>query len=157
MLQCKKCFQYKDSTLFYNKKNNKKFNYCIQCHSLINKKYYIQNKEKICSLSKKRLLKDPKKKYLISLKSELKTNFGLTLEQYFSLLKNQNGLCAICNNPEKLIDPRTQRIRKICVDHCHKSKKIRGLLCSNCNRGLGLLKDSIKILESAIIYLKKFE
>lgn len=44
---------------------------------------------------------------------------------------------------------------KLVVDHCHDTGKIRGLLCHNCNRALGLLKDSVHTLESAIDYLEK--
>lgn len=74
--------------------------------------------------------------------------FGLTPEAWNIMFEEQGGVCAICKNPE------TQN-RRISVDHDHETGKVRGLLCNNCNRGLGLLKDSLHTLSSAVEYLKK--
>lgn len=71
---------------------------------------------------------------------------------YETLFFEQSGLCAICNRPET-----SQRYKTLTVDHCHKTEAIRGLLCSNCNRALGMFRDSLTILESAIKYLKRYE
>lgn len=71
---------------------------------------------------------------------------------YEKLLENQNGLCAICSQPEH-----SQRYKTLSVDHCHTSDKIRGLLCSSCNRALGLFKDNVANLQNAINYLKTNE
>ena len=72
----------------------------------------------------------------------------MTLEQYGEMLKKQNGTCALCDktksNPHK----------HLCIDHDHTTGKIRGLLCDNHNRALGLFKDSIEDLEKALDYLK---
>ena len=59
------------------------------------------------------------------------------------MLDQQKGKCAICN----------QEMEKPYVDHCHNTKKIRGLLCVNCNFGLGSFKDNPKLLMKAIKYL----
>lgn len=77
----------------------------------------------------------------------LKSKYGITLEDYKGLLENQGGCCAICRIPN---DGR----KRFDVDHCHTTLIVRGLLCSNCNRGIGHLKDSVIILNSAIEYLK---
>lgn len=77
-------------------------------------------------------------------RSILKNTYGLTLEEHDALLKKQEGVCAICK-----ISP------AVCVDHCHKTGKVRGLLCHACNRSIGMLKDDINVLKSAINYLKK--
>lgn len=61
------------------------------------------------------------------------------------MVKNQNGCCLLCN-----IKP-----KKIVVDHCHKTGKVRGLLCNECNRAIGLLKENILTLKNAINYLEK--
>jgi hypothetical protein len=79
----------------------------------------------------------------------LRTTYGITLEQYNGLLENQNGNCAICGRNN--LDFK----RALAVDHCHKSEKIRGLLCNDCNIGLGMFSDSTNILKSAILYLEK--
>jgi hypothetical protein len=68
---------------------------------------------------------------------------GITLQEYQKLLNDQNNSCAICGRQVKLT-----------VDHDHQTLAIRGLLCSNCNRGIGYLQDSIEILEKAAIYLR---
>ena len=85
----------------------------------------------------------------------LKRNFGLSLEDYNKMLEEQNNVCAICKNPEVKIFKKTGKLVDFCVDHCHKTGKIRGLLCWNCNTSIGKFKDSIEILQNAIDYLKK--
>jgi hypothetical protein len=60
------------------------------------------------------------------------------------LEKINGGKCFICEKKDK----------KMCLDHNHKTKKIRGILCDSCNRGIGLLNDDIILLQKAIDYLK---
>jgi hypothetical protein len=86
--------------------------------------------------------------------SIIKANYGITKIQYEIMLKQQNGVCKICKLPEKCIHHKTKKIKQLAIDHCHKTGKIRGLLCNQCNRLLGYAKDSIELLESAIKYLK---
>lgn len=83
---------------------------------------------------------------------DFKNKFGITLEEYDKMFEAQNGVCAICYRPETFI--LKGRTHSLAVDHCHKTGKIRGLLCRNCNQMLGLAKDNIKTLESAVEYLK---
>ena len=84
--------------------------------------------------------------------SERKRRFGITPERYADLFRSQNGACAICKNPETAT--RLGKVKALSVDHCHKSGAIRGLLCSDCNTGIGKLKDDPTILRSAIQYLE---
>jgi len=84
--------------------------------------------------------------------SERKRRFGITPERYADLFRSQNGACAICKNPETAT--RLGKVKALSVDHCHKSGAIRGLLCSDCNTGIGKLKDDVTILQSAIRYLE---
>jgi hypothetical protein len=81
-------------------------------------------------------------------RGHLKRKFGLTLEQYDSLLNAQNNLCAICKSPN-------QASRDWHVDHCHTTGTVRGVLCHHCNLMLGYAKDQVPTLENAIIYLRK--
>jgi hypothetical protein len=81
--------------------------------------------------------------------------YGLTLDQYNALLSAQSGVCAICANPETARDHRHSRVRSLVVDHCHKSGRVRGLLCGACNVGLGKLRDSADVLRAAIAYLER--
>jgi len=69
------------------------------------------------------------------------------------LLEKQNGKCAICGNHEIAIHNVTKNKQNLAVDHCHKNGKIRGLLCQDCNRGIGLFHEDISRLEKAIKYL----
>ncbi len=81
----------------------------------------------------------------------LERNYGITLSQYDSLLKEQSGVCAICKSPPSNNGKRaTGRLH---VDHNHLTGKIRGLLCSNCNTAMGLLKDNVLILRASIDYI----
>lgn len=68
---------------------------------------------------------------------------GLTKKQFEDIKRKQGHRCKICRKRKSLV-----------VDHCHKIKKIRGLLCTGCNTGLGKLGDTIKGLERALNYLK---
>lgn len=77
----------------------------------------------------------------------LKKEFNLTIEQYEKILQDQNGSCAICKRTE----PTGYGWH---VDHCHSTLKVRGLLCSKCNQGLGLFEDKINSLKEAIKYLE---
>lgn len=80
----------------------------------------------------------------------LRFSYGITPEDYDQMFKSQRGKCAICRSSD------TGQVGKrfLCVDHDHKTGKVRGLLCHRCNRGLGLLNDSLKNVETAVRYLK---
>lgn len=86
----------------------------------------------------------------ISVERNHRITYGITLEQRDNLVKEQDYKCAICGKHEQ--DSVKQ---KLCVDHCHTSGKVRGMLCSNCNVMLGQAKDNIDILISAISYLQE--
>jgi hypothetical protein len=81
-------------------------------------------------------------------------NYGLTRDDYVDMEKSQNGVCKICGETEK-------HNKRLSVDHDHSccygikscGKCIRGLLCSRCNRGLGIVNDDIKLLQNMIEYL----
>lgn len=78
---------------------------------------------------------------------QLRRTYGITLEQYNEMLREQNGRCKICG--------RKQPSRGKCfpVDHDHKTGAVRGILCYQCNTGLGAFRDNVTILKSAIKYL----
>lgn len=79
----------------------------------------------------------------------LQTNYGITLEHYNTLLELQEEKCKICNK-------KCPTRKSLAVDHNHDTGKIRGLLCKNCNIGLGMFFDNIDFLESAVVYLKSY-
>ena len=84
------------------------------------------------------------------LELHMKRTYGLDFKDYKEMLDKQGGVCAICSSP-----PPNNRKTRLAIDHCHKTGKVRGLLCDRCNRSIGLLKDDISILKNAIKYLNK--
>ena len=76
---------------------------------------------------------------------------GITAELYDQMAAAQNGCCAICRRPEQ-----HSTKTRLSIDHCHKTKRIRGLLCSLCNQGLGCLGEDPQRLMAAIEYIAKF-
>ena len=81
---------------------------------------------------------------------KLKRNFGLTLADYNAMREAQDNGCAICQRQHK-------STKRLCVDHCHDTGKIRGLLCGNCNSGIGLLGDNVASVKNALRYLEAVE
>jgi hypothetical protein len=79
---------------------------------------------------------------------------GFTEEDFDTMLKEQSGVCAICNNEETKAHKGGDGVARLCIDHCHTSGAVRGLLCSACNTGIGMFKDSPSTMQSAIEYLK---
>jgi len=90
----------------------------------------------------------PEQKAFYYWKAKLKKAYNLTPDQYYSMLKDQNGGCAICSTT----NPGAKK-SYFCVDHCHHTGTIRGLLCTSCNIGIGNLKDSRMLLQNALRYL----
>ncbi|HXB13758.1 MAG TPA: endonuclease VII domain-containing protein [Bacteroidia bacterium] len=80
--------------------------------------------------------------------------YGLTVKEYDKIIKEQDGRCAICND---ILSTDSSEGRLPSIDHCHQLEHVRGILCGNCNMGLGHFKDNIYRLKSAIKYLKENE
>ena len=81
-----------------------------------------------------------------------KRAYGLTATGYSDLLTKQDGVCAICNQPETA--KRRGTLMTLAVDHDHYTGIVRGLLCQRCNRAIGLLHDDYDILDKAAAYLR---
>ncbi len=84
---------------------------------------------------------------------KLITRYGVTQLQYNDLLESQNGLCKICSVPPT--SKRNQEKYSLSVDHCHKTGKIRGLLCKSCNLAVGGVADNIEWAYGIAKYLKE--
>jgi hypothetical protein len=80
---------------------------------------------------------------------KLRSKYGITLDDYDKMLSNQNGVCAICCETLIRLDKKTH------VDHDHSTGRVRGLLCQECNLGIGFLKDNYQICEKAGAYLNR--
>jgi hypothetical protein len=83
----------------------------------------------------------------------LRKRYKVTIDWYREQFSRQNGVCAICNKSETTIIH--GKVILMPVDHDHQTGKARGLLCTKCNRGLGLFRDDKNLLKSAIEYLQK--
>lgn len=77
--------------------------------------------------------------------------YNITEEQYIELLTLQDNKCKLCSNELKKKSELSYRVGVL--DHCHSSGKLRGILCNDCNIGLGMFKDNIQTLKNAIDYL----
>ena len=87
----------------------------------------------------------------------LRHSYGINLQDYIAMYETQNGKCAICGIDGATFDSVNGKTKTLAVDHCHKAKKVRALLCTDCNRGLGMFKDSPEIMSNAVKYLKKYQ
>lgn len=77
----------------------------------------------------------------------LRSRYDLTADDYDAMVLQQQGLCAICGRP-----PKRNRLH---VDHCHTTKRVRGLLCVTCNTRLAVIEDPSKFLTAALAYLHR--
>jgi len=169
---CLSCVQHKPTSCFHKAKKEKDgFQYhCIECSKKYHAKRYIEQKDKLKVQLKKYKVENKEKLEVASLlwkknnpdkvrqyqrTSNLRKNFGLSLDKYEQMLKNQNNLCAICEKPETFIHHQTKEPAKLAVDHCHTTGKVRKLLCKNCNNGLGMFKDNLDVMRQAIKYLEE--
>ena len=136
---CTKCHIEKSIDEFNKQHDKKSKNYpvgtkshCKSCISVYRKLFYSTPEGK-----KKAIEKSWRTK-----------GINFTIEQYNDLLEKQNGVCAICGVEKN------KNNSSLCVDHDHKTGKIRGLLCHLCNTAIGKFNDDILLLEKAIKYIK---
>lgn len=176
---CKKCKLSKDESEFNVNKRYKDGleSACRECYQLYQKEYYHKNRDRILERERNSYQKNPeiKKKRATEYRDKnyeevvrkrketyyknpdkhreyyLKDTYGITLKYYEEMLKAQGGCCGVCKKHHSTLQ------RNLCVDHNHVTGKIRGLLCDNCNHGIGKLFADIGIetLYNAIEYIKK--
>lgn len=142
MKKCFVCEKIKDLDQFYLNKRmmDGHINKCVSCVKEYSKSVYKKKNRADINTGRRKDYRRNKDKYL---NWHLKRMYGITLEEYNQALLKQNGLCAICKLPGKLV-----------VDHCHSTKQVRGLLHRTCNAAIGLLKDSAEVLGSAADYIR---
>lgn len=128
---------------------------CKDCVKSYRKQHRKDNPKNYKEIEARRKAKWAKKYPERCRNSRLKYTYGIDQEEYDRILKAQGGVCAICERPERKILKSTGKPKRLSVDHCHKTGKVRGLLCFYCNASLGKFNDSIEILKNAIKYLEK--
>lgn len=127
---CSKCGLFKSTKDFYKHlcTKDRLFPYCKKCANKINRLYKTKYKQKYKELSRD---------------NHLYRNYGIGLKEFNRLYQEQEGKCKICKKEKALM-----------IDHNHNTNKNRGLLCNNCNVGLGHFKDDVESLKNAIVYLE---
>lgn len=144
MKQCSICKIIKNNNefAFQNKKVKKIMSACKECS---NKKQREKRKNNLLAIRKRdkeqyqkhkekriKAAREYRKKYPDRTKNtNLKVKYGISIDDYYRMFKDQHGKCAICGIHQDKIN------KPLCVDHCHNTNKIRGLLCDNCNKFLG--------------------
>ena len=100
--------------------------------------------------NRRRRAENPTHYYEMERRSKFKRQYGITVEDYDRMLEAQEGGCAVCGVKEP-----GGRTKYFAVDHCHGTGRVRGLLCTKCNRGLGLFNDDTARLLAAANYLER--
>lgn len=139
---CSRCKQTKPIELFNrcSRQSSGRRPECVQCRSTWNKKAYSE---------------DPGRRERSREKS-IKKIYGITLHDYNEMALKQNFTCQICKKGSTEVDKKYNRVRKLVIDHDHKTGKIRGLLCGPCNRALGGFSEQMETILAAIVYLNKY-
>lgn len=143
--KCVVCKEIKSLDLFYKNKNRKGgYAYeCKKCKNELHRKYrendYVKKAES--ERAKKYRMKNKKK----LLNQRYLKNYGITADEKMDLLEQQNHCCKICGSKVDMISGH--------IDHNHKTGKVRGILCKECNTAIGLFKDSLNNFKRAIKYL----
>lgn len=140
MKRCGCCKTEKSLSEFCKNKNRSDgLNYdCKDCTAEYHRIWYSKNKKKVIKINRK---------------NHLERTYGITLGQYDEMFEEQNGICAICGKPETATI-RCGSVRRLAVDHNHKTGKVRALLCSNCNQNLGIYENEKERFEK---YLRSFK
>lgn len=153
--KCSICEQIKPLNQFGRRKaakwRNENINsQCKQCErerkNEYMREYRISNRDSIRIRDREYSKNHPQRRR----NSNLKRFYGIDNNEYDRMLIAQNYECKICKTKHEA----HSRESRLHIDHCHKSTKIRALLCTQCNKGLGHFRDSVEFLEIAIAYLK---
>lgn len=147
MKHCRRCDQTKPLTEYHRDSGatDGHTSYCKECQLKKSRQWYADNTERARASGRARWSgrSERGRNYLLQKK------YGITLDDYRAMLDRQGGVCAICGGLD-----RTQDGRAMPVDHCHRTGKVRGILCSHCNRAVGLLGDDPEVITRAASYLR---
>jgi len=121
------------------------------------KAYYAANREEMTAQRRAHREANKEKYAVQQMARRLKSDYGLTPEGYAEMYEAQGGLCWICKEPKRSrLETGTSTREVLCIDHCHHTDKVRGLLCSKCNSAIGLFRENELNLLNAVVYLKHF-
>lgn len=159
MKRCTKCGKEKAEDEFSKDKQKPggRDLYCRPCRAEIQRQWRDSDRAHYRALAKARRARDPEKhnRYQADAYKKnparwrdynLRSHYGVTLEEYDAMVVNQKGLCALCRKPPVK--------GSLHLDHDHETKKIRALLCTKCNTGIGLFNEDSDLLRRAIEYIE---
>ena len=141
MKKCATCGEEKSLEDFHKQSRSKdgRQRVCKECNTASVKRWQKDNPERYAEYYKSR-------DAIYSADSRKRAKkYGMTPEELSEFLLSTDGVCTICGRHPN---------NWLVVDHCHKTGKVRGVLCEKCNQALGLMDDNAEYLESAIAYLK---
>ncbi len=141
--KCLQCNIFKPFSSYQGTKITKLSVYCAECRQT------AEFKEKRRKIASNYYKNNKNKEYERSRKYNLWKIYNITIEDFNYLLELQNYSCAICSKSE------TELNKRLNIDHDHKTGKVRGLLCSNCNTALGLLYDNPELISKSLAYINK--
>lgn len=146
--QCTICLENKFFTEFYadGHRRDGVRAWCKDCTKKKDKEYRQAHPEVSREKMRRWRKNNPQKTKISNLKNGLKRTANISIKQYENLLQEQNYKCAICGKKDR-------HNKRLSVDHCHQTQKVRGLLCTDCNLILGNCHDNIDILDDAKKYL----
>ncbi len=148
MKTCPQCHVTKPFDKFYRRKGAKdgRAPWCADCSGASRREWYAipENRARVKENARQYSIKNRPKEFA----RNLKRMYGLTVDDYHSLLLRHSFRCGICR--VKFDKPKPLRPH---VDHCHDTGKVRGLLCSNCNIAIGLLNDRVDVIQKAAEYV----
>jgi hypothetical protein len=153
MKTCNTCKSEKNLSEFHKHSRTKDGAYpdCKICTALKNKEWYTSNKERHAAMSANWYAKNKTRATQKQQDWHYRSNYGISYEDFLALAEKQNNKCLICAIDLTFTGKKQTRA---VLDHDHDTGEIRGVLCSPCNTGIGLLKDSSNVLLSAYNYLK---
>ena len=114
------------------------------------REYNNTHKEERKARDSKRKQDNPEEWQLRERTTQIKKRYGITIDTYDEMLEEQQGCCKICGIHERELNKRLH------VDHSHITGEVRGLLCTQCNTGIGMLQDSPEIIDAAAAYLRSY-
>lgn len=151
---CTKCKETKPYTRDFFHKTGYKNGLRRDCKDCVNTNRRTREFKDVANATKRKRYKECNTFRDKCRNSNYKSKFNITIEEYNKLFSIQEGFCKLCNVHQSNIK------KRFAVDHCHKTEKetgeilVRGLLCDNCNKGLGHFKDNLKTINKSIRYLK---
>lgn len=157
---CRKCLLDKPITEFFRKADSRDGHQslCKSCRREYKRAEYVIHRDKVQARNKRwyernresqifRTSRNARQNAPARRDARFRRTYGVSLVEIEAIREAQGGVCAICR------DPKRPGRKSLCVDHCHRTGRVRGLLCHQCNKAIGLFGDSPSHLHAAIAYL----